>query len=94
MSYGLYIFHGLIAPYILAKALTFHRYHGRLLVPMLGFVCSYTIAWLSFRFLESPFLRLKDILAPRAGAISDPLPVSLHGEADLIQAPARTVETG
>jgi len=94
MSYGLYIFHGLIAPYILAKALTFHRYHGRLLVPMLGFACSYIIAWLSFRFLESPFLRLKDILAPRAGAISDPPPIPLHGETAPTPSPTQTVETG
>jgi len=31
----------------------------------LGFITSYALAWLSFQYLERPFLRLKRRLAPQ-----------------------------
>jgi peptidoglycan/LPS O-acetylase OafA/YrhL len=42
-----------------------HPYHLAPLVPLLVLPCTIGIAWLSFRYIESPFLRLKAVLAPR-----------------------------
>jgi peptidoglycan/LPS O-acetylase OafA/YrhL len=65
ISYGAYIFH--VIP------LHFYRYVGELLMPahgkgvgcLLALAATLLLAWLSFRFYESPFLRLKDKLAPK-----------------------------
>jgi peptidoglycan/LPS O-acetylase OafA/YrhL len=54
ISYGLYVFHG--AMYALTHALAL-RWPGRLLV---AFGLTLTAASLSYRYLEQPFLRLKE----------------------------------
>ena len=65
ISYGFYFFHSMFLD-------EFKRLDHRLSpngamgvgVFVLAFVFTYTLAWLSFRYLESPFLRLKSRLAP------------------------------
>jgi len=65
ISYGIYFFHYFPSDYFggfREKHLAPHHL-GLLLLP-LAFAYSYGIASLSFRYLESPFLRLKKVLAP------------------------------
>jgi len=76
ISYGLYIYHGLLAPYIFAFSAVFRRHDVGFLMPVAGFAGTYALAKLSFRFVEAPFLRLKTRFAPRRGAIDDPPPDS------------------
>jgi peptidoglycan/LPS O-acetylase OafA/YrhL len=72
ISYGLYLFHGVPASYICSRIEATHSFAGKCLweVSALGGLIFF--AWCSFRFYESPFLRLKQRFAPRQGAISDP----------------------
>jgi peptidoglycan/LPS O-acetylase OafA/YrhL len=66
-TYGLYFLHAvplfLFAGQLLPRLQ--QRHLGGLLLPA-ALLCTFGAAWLSFRYLESPFLRLKDRLAPRA----------------------------
>jgi len=82
VSYGMYLIHGLLVDPIAGHLGAFKRWHLGLLSPLLGFTLSYVLAQLSFRFLESPFLRLKERFATRPGAIADPPPsgMPLHPE--------------
>jgi len=73
ISYGMYVFHGLIVTFLLSKIAWFHRVHlPGLSIVIVGPALSIALAWLSFRYFESPFLALKPKLAPREGAIDDP----------------------
>jgi len=59
ISYGLYLFH---KPIPLLLKLSLARMHQTLPDPLLLIICvaiAWCIAELSFRFLETPFLRLK-----------------------------------
>ena len=63
ISYGVYFIH-------LIPASPLHRLadlHPDLsnIIPVLWFFMTVAIAWLSFRFYETPFLRLKTVLAPQ-----------------------------
>jgi len=64
ISYGVYFYHEL--PMGLWEHVA--RAHPRLAwaVPVLALLLTLTVAWLSFRYLETPFLRLKKVLAPQA----------------------------
>ncbi len=76
LSYGLYFFHALPI-YIMINLGLAEPYHRiRLLFVPIAFTYAFLAAWLSFRYLESPFLRLKERLAPRPGAVNDPPPVA------------------
>ena len=75
ISYGLYFFHGIPANYLAAKSSDLARHHLAFLVPLGAFVYALLASILSFRYLESPFLRLKSRLAPRPNAVEDPQPV-------------------
>ena len=62
ISYGFYVFHQI--PHWLYQGMArrlIGRYtsHTAPLEGMIAAVCTYALAWLSFRFLETPFLRLK-----------------------------------
>ena len=63
ISYGFYVFHdlphGFLIPLVEQKfgELTLHT---DFVITLLGFISTVTLAWLSFRFFETPFLRLKD----------------------------------
>ena len=59
ISYGLYVYHELIMPPLEACIPLLRKYHLAMLYPLLGFAASWVIAFLSFRYLESPFLRQK-----------------------------------
>jgi peptidoglycan/LPS O-acetylase OafA/YrhL len=65
ISYGFYFFHYLPAFYFmgLKKRILDPHHLGLLLLPI-TFGYAYGIAHLSFKYLESPFLRLKNRLAP------------------------------
>jgi peptidoglycan/LPS O-acetylase OafA/YrhL len=64
ISYGVYVFHILLRylyekiPYLIAPHLS--RNTALLITSVSGFVLTLFVSWLSFRFFESPFLRLKD----------------------------------
>lgn len=64
ISYGLYVFHGL-ALYISAKCLgeSIHNLRDFVLYWVWGLAMTVGMAALSYRFFESPFLRLKDRFA-------------------------------
>jgi peptidoglycan/LPS O-acetylase OafA/YrhL len=76
-SYGLYFLHAvplfLFAGQVLPRLQ--QRHLGGLLVPA-ALLYTFGAGWLSFRYVESPFLRLKDRLAPTQHGTSDPQPVS------------------
>jgi peptidoglycan/LPS O-acetylase OafA/YrhL len=75
ISYGLYFFHKIPSLFVYYRLDWLKTHHLTLLVILIPLVFAVTVAWLSFRYLESPFLRLKSILAPRPGAVPDPKPV-------------------
>ena len=64
VSYGMYVFHWAILVYLFEKLLPASGYVLKLLkfIPYVAVV--YFFAEVSFRFFESPFLRLKDVLFP------------------------------
>jgi peptidoglycan/LPS O-acetylase OafA/YrhL len=74
ISYGLYVIHQLLEPPMNVIIPFLRRRHLVILYPFLGLAISWALAALSFRYLESPFLRLKDRLAHRSGAVADPPP--------------------
>ena len=62
ISYGLYIFHG-----FLMSAFSHHQEAFQkmpVLLPVTAFAVTFSVAWISYRFYEQPFLRLKDRWAP------------------------------
>jgi peptidoglycan/LPS O-acetylase OafA/YrhL len=67
LTYGLYCLHfvGLLASMIILKKLGLNQtlWHEMLLDPALSLAIAIGVAWLSYRFFESPFLRLKDRFA-------------------------------
>lgn len=69
ISYGFYFIHNLFTQAV-RETLDRHPIDHRLLplVPIVMFVLVVILAKLSFRYLESPFLRLKDRLAPQWAA--------------------------
>jgi peptidoglycan/LPS O-acetylase OafA/YrhL len=78
ISYGLYFFHALPINIFINLGLASPQHHYiRMLFLPITFAYAFLAAWLSFRYLESPFLRLKDRLAPRPGAVNDPPPVAV-----------------
>ncbi len=71
ISYGAYVFHDIphhlyafIIEAKIAPHISFIHTHARPSIALLGFVGTLILAWLSFRFFESPFLNLKERLAP------------------------------
>ena len=62
ISYGFYVFHDIPHyGYELAiREISPHSHHAGLLTAALAFPCTVALAALSFRFFESPLLRLKD----------------------------------
>ena len=66
ISYGFYVFHDLLhlAYADLAHSLTHHRGASINLTAMLALVGTTILSWLSFRFYETPFLKLKRFFVP------------------------------
>lgn len=68
ISYGVYIFHVLLLPFYhhIPSLIAPHASrNGALLIDSVsGIIFTTLIAWLSFRFFESPFLRLKNRFEP------------------------------
>ena len=59
ISYGAYIFHDI--PHVFFSRMADHfPHHHRTIMSLLALTFTYLAAWLSFRFLESPFLDLKE----------------------------------
>ncbi len=63
ISYGIYIFHVLFTPLYdwIAKHIwpTAGRVQGLVLYAVVNIVVTFSLAWLSFRFFETPFLNLR-----------------------------------
>jgi len=79
ISYGFYFFHGL--PVRAVATINDVALRGRffgLLLSVAAFAGIYLLAWLSFRFFESPFLRLKSRLAPPEPVSQRQLPAGPH----------------
>jgi len=60
VSYGAYVFHDLVRGPCMQAAGLLDAAHRGLLSTVLGGAATGLLAWLSFRFLETPFLRLKE----------------------------------
>lgn len=73
LSYGIYVMHSIPLNLFGGHHLAFLREHH--LIPYFALPLIYGAAWISFRFLESPFLRLKDRWAPQTRHVSDPPPI-------------------
>ena len=80
VSYGLYIFHGFLMGGFSHHLDLFQRHGVPLLMPFTAFAVTYLLAWLSYRYFELPFLRLKDRLAPTARKEITPPPGQLPEE--------------
>jgi peptidoglycan/LPS O-acetylase OafA/YrhL len=65
ISYGMYALHLIPAMFLGIAAGRLIPYHLQFVVPIFALVGTAGAAWLSFRYLESPFLRLKSVLAPQ-----------------------------
>src|ERR1700733_2058608 len=69
ISYGFYFYHSIPSHplHVLIKQ------HSGLtnVVPLVWFAVPAGIAWLSFRFYETPFLRLKKVLAPQTKSVRE-----------------------
>jgi peptidoglycan/LPS O-acetylase OafA/YrhL len=75
ISYGFYVLHAL--PESLWEIVR-HRYpESNYAIPFLAFGLTLALATLSFRYLETPFLRLKKVFAPQQAA-SEGNPPRLH----------------
>jgi peptidoglycan/LPS O-acetylase OafA/YrhL len=59
ISYGFYILHDLPEPIFIQLYPALHARHLALLAVLAWFCIACGLAWLSFRYLETPFLRLK-----------------------------------
>jgi peptidoglycan/LPS O-acetylase OafA/YrhL len=60
ISYGFYIFHDLPQPIFIQLYPALHARHLALLAVIAWFCVVYALAWLSYHYFETPFLRLKD----------------------------------
>ncbi|MES2392526.1 MAG: acyltransferase [Acidobacteriota bacterium] len=60
ISYGAYVLHDIPHLIYRATAQTFYHSHPTRTTALLALPCTLLLAWLSYRFFESPFLRLKD----------------------------------
>jgi peptidoglycan/LPS O-acetylase OafA/YrhL len=75
VSYGFYFIHHL--PLHVWPRLAYAYPRLRFFVPLIAFAVTFVLAELSFRYWESPFLRLKSVLAPQDGG-SSRRPAHLH----------------
>jgi peptidoglycan/LPS O-acetylase OafA/YrhL len=60
ISYGAYVFHDILHDQYSWLIGHYHVPHARVATPVLAFVCTLLLAWASFRWYETPFIRLKD----------------------------------
>lgn len=74
ISYGMYFYHEILIEPVLRVVRNMDAHHLHIRPDLLDLLLTIAISWLSFRFIESPFLRLKPRLAPRQGAAEDPRP--------------------
>ena len=78
ISYGAYVFHDIFNPQILRFVMS-HTGHYRLPTAAIGLSITVLLAWASFRWFETPFIRLKDrFTRPGPEAGSEPLPSALR----------------
>ena len=83
LSYGAYVLHDI--PHSLYnqvgdRLFPTHGGRSRLTTTIVGLICTYALAWLSFRFFETPFLNLKDRWTIRER--TKPAPVTEMAEAE------------
>jgi len=60
ISYGFYVYHDLLHDFYSYVGNRFFRAHAAPVTITLAFFASWLIAWISYRVLESPLLKLKD----------------------------------
>lgn len=92
ISYGLYLYHPLVfGTFAVARHAIGLR--GSLAVDVLSFLACFVVAGFSWRYIESPILRLKDYFPYGATAApSVPLAPALHGPHQGGRGPAALVE--
>lgn len=79
VSYGFYLFHMLPFDFFGDRRPFFEKYHATFLIPVIAFAATYACAKLSFRYLETPFLKLKDRARRTAPSVT-PLELTVtHG---------------
>jgi len=69
ISYGFYFFHA-IPSYPLHRLADMHPALTNV-IPLAWFAVTVGLAWLSFHFYETPFLRLKKVLAPQTKRVKE-----------------------
>lgn len=74
VSYGFYFFHNIPIRMFMVLAKHLEAHHLKYLILPISFVFIYALAELSFRFYESPFLRLKKVFAPGHRGVPPPDP--------------------
>ena len=71
LSYGAYVFHDI--PHLFFQRISLYGHpHERITMLLSSLVFTYVAAWLSFRFLESPFLDLKERWTIRSKPMTSP----------------------
>ena len=63
ISYGAYVFHDIFHPQIV-QLTSAHMEHWRIPSTALALVFTVIVSWLSYRWFELPFIRMKERLAP------------------------------
>lgn len=76
ISYGFYLIHML--PFTVLQALATSHPRWKPVIPIFVFLLTAALATLSFRYLETPFLRLKRTLAPQHPSADAATPAHLH----------------
>ena len=71
ISYGMYLFHVLLIPWLESEAKRFHLHHGAIFVLLATVVLTIAFSWVSFNFYERPITnwgrrRAKDFSAAHA----------------------------
>ena len=72
ISYGFYVYHDLLHDFYAYAAHRLSAAHAAAITIVLAFPASWAIAWLSFRYLESPMLRLKRLFSHQTHRIPAP----------------------
>jgi len=60
ISYGAYVFHDILHPEFTALVAYWGTGHARALVAVLALASTLVVSWASFRWYETPFIRLKE----------------------------------
>jgi peptidoglycan/LPS O-acetylase OafA/YrhL len=60
ISYGAYVFHDIFHSEVDLFVAHYHLRHARVAIPAIALACTLLVSWASFRWFETPFIRLKE----------------------------------